>query len=352
MSKETPIENLTELLSNASILEKSNEKDATLKSISDYILNQDIQNIIVMSGAGISTSAGIPDFRSPGTGLYDNLQKYNLPYPEAIFDMNYFIKKPDPFFELAREMMEQSKIKPTLTHYFIKLLHDKGKLKRNYTQNIDTLERATGLHHDKIVEAHGSFHTASCIGISKKSYDEEDEGDVQDSDSEHTFPPVSFIGCGRKYDKEWLQSKLKESFIPTCEDCDGIVKPDITFFGENLPKRFFELCRTDFDKCDLLVILGTSLKVYPFAGLVHAVPKHVPRLIINNERPSLFDYEELEETEEIQSTQETQDLKESKETSKKHHRDTFYLGSCDDGCFALVKLLGWEKDLQTLIDDK
>jgi NAD-dependent SIR2 family protein deacetylase len=89
--------------------------------------------------AGISVSAGIPDFRSPGTGLYDNLAKYNLPEPTAVFDINYFRENPAPFYQLAKELFP-GQYKPTPTHLFIRLLHDKGLLRRCFTQNIDSLE--------------------------------------------------------------------------------------------------------------------------------------------------------------------------------------------------------------------
>lgn len=79
-----------------------------------------------MTGAGISVSAGIPDFRSPGTGLYDNLKKYNLPRPDAIFNLSYFQKKPEAFYELVSNFIDIDKFNPTPTHYFCKLLHDKG----------------------------------------------------------------------------------------------------------------------------------------------------------------------------------------------------------------------------------
>lgn len=107
-------------------------------------------------------AAGIPDFRSPGTGLYDNLAQYNLPYPEAIFDITYFQNRPEAFFTLAKELFPGN-FAPTLTHYFLTLLHEKGLLKRLFTQNVDTLERIAGLPDDKIVEAHGSFASAHCL---------------------------------------------------------------------------------------------------------------------------------------------------------------------------------------------
>jgi len=102
------------------------------------------ENIIVAAGAGISVASGIPDFRSPTTGLYANLQKYDLPHPEAIFEIEFFRNNPQPFYTLSKELYDPS-YKPTKTHYFIKLLHDKGVLRRCYTQNIDSLESKAGV---------------------------------------------------------------------------------------------------------------------------------------------------------------------------------------------------------------
>ncbi|KAJ1972893.1 NAD-dependent protein deacetylase sirtuin-2, partial [Dimargaris xerosporica] len=135
--------------------------DNTLSAVARYVSHHDVRSIIVLSGAGISTSAGIPDFRSPGTGLYDNLSKFNLPYAEAIFDIDYFRRCPQPFYALAKELYPGN-FKPTLSHYFVRLLAEKKRLLRNFTQNIDTLERVAGIDPELLVEAHGSFHTAHC----------------------------------------------------------------------------------------------------------------------------------------------------------------------------------------------
>lgn len=111
----------------AKILKDENSKNLYIDTAS---------RVIVMAGAGISTSAGIPDFRSPVTGLYASLEKFNLPYPEALFDISYFLSNPKPFYTLYSELYpDGAKYRPTLTHCFLRLLEQKGKLLRIFTQN-------------------------------------------------------------------------------------------------------------------------------------------------------------------------------------------------------------------------
>ena len=266
-----------------------------------------------MAGAGISTSAGIPDFRSPETGLYSNLQKYNLPDPMAIFALDYFRENPEPFCMLARELWPGI-FKPTLCHYFIRLLQEKGILLRHYTQNIDTLETIAGLDPEMCVEAHGHFRTGHCLN---------DE-------------------CKTSYTQDWMKERIMKSEVPRCtvEGCGDLVKPDIVFFGEPLPFRFAKCANEDFEKCDLLIIMGTSLVVQPFASLPNRTNDQVPRLYINLENhcaPKLdpimavifgkgFDFD-----------------------GENNHRDVFWQGTCDDGCEALVDALGWGDELRALV---
>lgn len=128
--------------------EESPLKEPSLECLATYL--KTCTNVVVLCGAGISTSAGIPDFRTPGTGLYDNIQKYldkyNVQSPQDLFSYEMFKENPKPFYELAKDIKyPQECIKPTVAHHFLKLLHDKGVLLRVYTQNIDMLESEIGI---------------------------------------------------------------------------------------------------------------------------------------------------------------------------------------------------------------
>ncbi|CAH2045814.1 unnamed protein product, partial [Iphiclides podalirius] len=283
-------------------------EEVSLEGIVKWIKSEKCKNIITLSGAGISTAAGIPDFRSPETGLYHNLQKYNLPEPQAIFEINFFRENPKPFFTLAKELYPGS-FKPTLSHYFIKLLCDKGLLLRHYTQNIDTLERVAGLPEEKIVEAHGTFYTSHCLD------------------------------CKKEYSLDYVKEIIFRDEIPICTNCPGIIKPDIVFFGESLPDRFQRCLQQDFQRCDMLIIMGSSLEVQPFASLIDMVPEWCPRLLINREkagvRSPLLQLWGLSGG--------------GLQLDEESTRDVARLGDCDEGCQDLAQRLGWGEELQALV---
>eukprot|EP00088_Acartia_fossae_P020658 TRINITY_DN2219_c0_g1_i1.p1 TRINITY_DN2219_c0_g1~~TRINITY_DN2219_c0_g1_i1.p1 ORF type:complete len:374 (-),score=70.36 TRINITY_DN2219_c0_g1_i1:297-1418(-) len=280
----------------------------SLDGVVKYIQEGRAKNIITMAGAGISTSAGIPDFRSPTSGIYSNLGKFNLPSPMAIFDIRYFKENPKPFFVLAKELYPKS-FNPTPCHYFIRMLHEKGLLLRHYTQNIDMLERVAGIPSSKLVEAHGSFHTGTCLK------------------------------CNKEYTQLWMKTEIFADKVPTCEECGGVVKPNIIFFGENLPGRFFNCVREDFKKCDLLIVMGTSLVVQPFASLVERVSDECPRVLINRDKAGGgfatltnilglgggggFQYDK-----------------------KGNYRDVFLQGDTDDKSQEIIEKLGWTEQFQ------
>eukprot|EP00559_Dactyliosolen_fragilissimus_P003346 CAMPEP_0184857198 /NCGR_PEP_ID=MMETSP0580-20130426/2361_1 /TAXON_ID=1118495 /ORGANISM="Dactyliosolen fragilissimus" /LENGTH=362 /DNA_ID=CAMNT_0027352653 /DNA_START=16 /DNA_END=1101 /DNA_ORIENTATION=+ len=263
-----------------------------LFKISNLIREGKCKNITVLSGAGVSCSAGIPDFRTPGTGLYDNLQKYDIPYPEAVFDLEYFSSNPAPFASLASEIWPGTKHSPTITHSFITLLHRKGILLRNYTQNIDGLEVISGLPESKLVECHGHFRTATCIKCSS---------------------PFDGIKC--------KDSILNEARVPTCPKChNGLIKPDIVFFGESLPERFTHLLKNDLDNTDLLFVIGTSLEVAPVSYIPEMIHSECPRVLLNRELVGNF---------------------QSSKSGKTSTRDTFVKDDCDTSVRILSSYLGW-----------
>eukprot|EP00669_Euglena_mutabilis_P003528 TRINITY_DN14508_c0_g1_i1.p1 TRINITY_DN14508_c0_g1~~TRINITY_DN14508_c0_g1_i1.p1 ORF type:complete len:268 (-),score=79.06 TRINITY_DN14508_c0_g1_i1:143-946(-) len=222
------------------------QNDCSVQKVADYIASGRARNIVVMVGAGVSVSAGIPDFRTPGTGLYDNLQKYDLPSPQAIFEIGFFQEHPEAFYRLAKDMWPEH-FSPTPAHYFIRLLNDKGLLLRCFTQNIDSLEGRTGLPLDRIVAAHGNFDSATCITTGVKV-------------------PIA----------EVQEAILGETWRELRDKYGGLVKPDIVFFGEPLPDRFAQQRAADLPAADLLIVMGTSLQVQPFASLVNDVGKVVP----------------------------------------------------------------------------
>nr|XP_060626350.1 NAD-dependent protein deacetylase sirtuin-3, mitochondrial isoform X2 [Anolis sagrei ordinatus] len=243
-------------------------------------------------GDNISKMSSMFEDRSPGSGLYSNLQQYNIPYPEAIFELNYFFHNPKPFFLLSKELYPGN-YRPNYAHYFLRLLYDKGILLRLYTQNIDGLERVAGIPPDKLVEAHGTYATATCTV------------------------------CRRSYPGEDFRGDVMAEKIPKCPVCTGIIKPDIVFFGEELPHRFF-LHVTDFPMADLLFIIGTSLEVEPFASLAGTVHASVPRVLINRDLVGPFAYQP-------------------------QHNDVAELGDVISGVERVVELLGWKAELQELM---
>lgn len=269
----------------------------SVEDIVDLIKTERCKNIIVMAGAGISTPSGIPDFRTPGTGLYDNLQQYKIPEPSAIFDVDYFWYDPRPFFCLAKSLYPGN-YQPNYVHYFVKLLHDNGLLLRMYTQNIDGLERLADIPAAKLVEAHGTFSTASCIR------------------------------CHKSYDGEQIKKTIMKGDIPKCSSprCTGVIKPDIVFFGEDLPKRFYSYI-VDFPKCDLLVIMGTSLEVEPFAGIANTVDRSTPRLLLNREIVGPFS-----------------------RRWERRSNDIVQQGDVVDGVKKLVSLLGWSDSMDAIMN--
>ncbi len=185
--------------------------------------------IVALTGAGISTNAGIPDFRGP-QGIYTT-HKYD---PDRVFDFHYFLRDPKPFYDFARDfLLLYRKASPTFTHRFLAKLEKEGKVKGIITQNIDALHTLAGSKN--VIELHGSFYKSHCIK------------------------------CGKEYSLEEMEKKIMEEDVPHCEQCGGIIKPDIVFFGEQV--MHFEEAEELVYQSDLFFIIGSALAVYPAAML-------------------------------------------------------------------------------------
>ena len=174
-----------------------------------------------------------------------------------MFDISFFRANPLPFYTLAHEL-HPARFRPTLAHSFIRLLSDKGLLLKLFTQNIDGLERKAGLPWDKIVNAHGSFARQSCID------------------------------CQTPFPDEAMQQMIQDMKVAYClrPECGGLVKPDIVFFGEQLPAAFHEN-RSLPMAADLCIVMGTSLSVQPFASLPGFCGEGVPRYVDKFQTPQI-----------------------------------------------------------------
>ncbi|XP_026285615.1 NAD-dependent protein deacetylase sirtuin-1 [Frankliniella occidentalis] len=244
----------------------------TLQDVVGLIKN--CSRIIVLTGAGVSVSCGIPDFRSRD-GIYSRLAVDfpDLPDPQAMFDINYFSQDPRPFFKFAREIYP-GQFKPSLCHRFIKKIEDHGKLLRNYSQNIDTLEHVAGIKN--VIECHGSFSNASCTRCKHKVTAEEIREDIMQQKIP-LCPKCFHSGMSESCSAQGSTTDYSSLFNK------GIMKPDIVFFGEGLPEAFHDAMAADKDNCDLLIVIGSSLKVRPVALIPNSIPAHVPQILINRE---------------------------------------------------------------------
>lgn len=291
------------------------EKSSAIKKVAEHLKRYPDAKVIFMVGAGISTSCGIPDFRSPKTGLYHNLAKLNLPFAEAVFDVDYFSENPQPFYILAKELYPGN-FQPSKFHYLMKLFESKNRLQRVYTQNIDTLEHQALINEKLVIEAHGSFAKNHCIKCSKEY-------------------PLEKFKSKLAFDQKASKNPTSDDFeYARCDDCDGLVKPAIVFFGEGLPVKFFDTWEEDHewfikeqDKKHLVLVAGTSLTVYPFASLPEEVPPAVIRALINQELVGDF-------------------------KTRPRKRDIVFHGDIDDAAEELAAELGWLTELRALVAKK
>ena len=217
--------------SNRFIMREVNFMDDLLQLVEKTI--KESSNIVAFTGAGVSTESGIPDFRSDG-GLYNDKGKKYLYPPETILSHTFFMEHTELFYEYYRDKMIYLDVKPNDCHKALAVLEGMGKLKAVVTQNIDGLHQAAGSRN--VLELHGSIHRNSCMKCGK------------------AFGLVSIV-----------ESK---EIVPRCEKCQGIIKPDVVLYEEMLDQEVISTAVNYIREADVLLIIGTSLVVYPAAGLI------------------------------------------------------------------------------------
>ena len=198
-------------------------------------------NIVFFGGASVSTESGIPDFRSQD-GLYH--MKYKYP-PETIISHSFFVHKPEEFYRFYKDKMLAPEAQPNKAHLALARLEQMGKLKAVITQNIDGLHQKAGSK--KVLELHGSVLRNHCVK------------------------------CNAPYSMEYVKNSKG---VPRCEKCGGIVKPDVVLYEESLDTEVLEESVSYISNADVLIIGGTSLVVYPAAGLIDYF--HGRKLVVIN----------------------------------------------------------------------
>lgn len=207
----------------------------------------DTENIVFFGGAGVSTESGLPDFRSED-GLYRQTYAY---LPETMLSHDFFMAHTEEFFAFYRDKMLYPDAEPNTTHRTLAALERAGKLKAIVTQNIDGLHQAAGSR--TVYELHGSVQRNTCMR------------------------------CKRRYDLPFIQHSTG---VPRCA-CGGVVKPDVVLYGEGLDSATVEGAVAAIARCDMLIVGGTSLAVYPAAGLIDTYTG--TKLVLINRSPTPAD---------------------------------------------------------------
>jgi len=220
--------------------------DVLADRVADLIINA--KRVVVFTGAGVSTESGIPDFRSPG-GIWERFDPEDFTYQKFVRDPEARKKQ----WQMLRGGDLATEPKPNPAHYAIAELDRLGKLDCVITQNVDNLHQRAGVPDDKVFELHGNMQWVVCLS------------------------------CGRRYPIEQIKTRLDEDEeIPDCEACHGILKPAAVFFGEALPEKVLREATYHSSHCALIIVIGSTLIVYPAAYMpIYAVESGAKLVIIN-----------------------------------------------------------------------
>jgi len=293
----------SKLKSGVTHLDLCDLSEGLLGEIMEGLRQKRYTRVVALVGAGISVAAGVPDFRSPG-GLYDQLRSQGVEQPMQVFTEDFLREDPEKFYQIF-EQIRTEHLSPTRAHKFLRVLDDQGCLLRCYTQNIDGLERKVGLPVERVIEAHGTMCDARCLE------------------------------CGTASTPEELWAEWESKRLPRCTSpgCSGLLRPGVVFFGEQLNPRFATMSSDDLSNADLVLIMGTSLSVEPFASLVQRTPRAVPRLLINRHIPYVMQRRPWE-------------LLTPSVVSKWRplRKDASILGDCDDIIVQMTSQLEWQTE--------
>jgi len=218
-------------------------------------LLRNAKKCIAFTGAGVSTLSGIPDFRGPNGISNDKFQSWSV---EELHDIRVFRNHPDAFYQYARSSWYLlDTLKANVVHRVLAWLEKAGCLQAVYTQNIDMLHQQAGSQ--RVEEIHGTLATHSCLN------------------------------CGKKFPFALIKQKVMADKVPYCDQCQGLIKPDVIFFGEMLDQDLLERARVDFSEADLILVLGSSLTVQPAASLPMLTIKNKNKMVIVNSQPTTYD---------------------------------------------------------------
>ena len=218
-----------------------------IEAVADMII--EANRIVIFTGAGFSTESGVPDFRSPG-GVWDTFDPGMLNYQNFLASEEVR----EEYWRMHRMMWETIRdAQPNAGHYAVADLHKLGKLDRVITQNTDGLHQKAGLPEDMVIEVHGTMQYAYCIE------------------------------CGQRYPRGEVHDKmLAGQKVPRCDACNGVIKPATIAFGQAMPVEETRAAEEHSANCDLFLAAGSSLVVYPAAGMPVAAKRSGARLVILN----------------------------------------------------------------------
>ncbi len=204
---------------------------------------------VALTGAGVSTDSGIPDFRSPN-GLYSKIS-------QDTFELDFFLNQPQEYYKIAIEYIHPLADKePNITHRMLAALQHQNLLDAIITQNIDGLHQKAGA--TNVIEFHGNVTGFHCIH------------------------------CGKTYDRAYVDKQIRTHQVPYCQ-CQSLIRPDIVFFGDMIPQESLNAAQLSSGSAKVFIVMGTSLQVHPAAGMASLARRYGARLFIINREPTAMD---------------------------------------------------------------